>query len=87
VILSKRREAFTRSHPLFCRDIVFSRLFVDIRGCYCCCGGVASNESWDSHVTSPNYLAGVGAGWMPEFIEMMQAGHTCWSGSARLGGR
>ena len=34
-----------------------------------------------------NYLAGVGAGLVPEFIEMMQVGLSCWSGSARLGGR
>ena len=35
----------------------------------------------------PNYLAGVGAGWKPEFIEMMQDGHGYSSGSARLVGR
>ena len=35
----------------------------------------------------PNYLAGVGAGRTPEFIEMKQVGHGCWSGSARLAGR
>jgi hypothetical protein len=32
-------------------------------------------------------LAGVGAGQTPEFIEMMQVGHGCRSGSARLVGR
>ena len=36
---------------------------------------------------TPNKLAGVGAGRMPEIIEMIQAGHGCWSGSARLAGR
>jgi len=35
----------------------------------------------------PNYLAGAGAGRTPEFIEMKQVGHGCWSGSARLVGR
>jgi hypothetical protein len=34
-----------------------------------------------------NYLAGVGAGRTPGFIEMKQVGHSCWSGSARLAGR
>jgi len=36
---------------------------------------------------TPNYLAGVGAGRIPELIEMMQVGHDCRSGSARLVGR
>ena len=36
---------------------------------------------------SPNHLAGVAAGWTPEFIEMMQVGASCKSGSARLVGR
>lgn len=31
----------------------------------------------------PNKLAGVGAGRTPEFIEMMEVGHGCWSGAAR----
>jgi hypothetical protein len=35
----------------------------------------------------PNYLAGVGAGRMPEIIEMTQVGVRCGSGSARLAGR
>jgi hypothetical protein len=30
-----------------------------------------------------NHVAGVGAGRAPEFIEMMQVAHDCWSGSAR----
>ena len=34
---------------------------------------------------APNKLAGVGAGRKPEFIEMMQVGHSYWSGSAGLG--
>ena len=34
-----------------------------------------------------NYLAGVGAGRKPEFIEMMQVGVSHNSGSARLAGR
>ena len=33
--------------------------------------------------TMPNYLAGVGAGRTPEFIEMKQVVQGCWSGSAR----
>ncbi len=32
----------------------------------------------------PNYLAGIGAGRKPEFIEMMQVGVSLGSGSARL---
>ena len=36
---------------------------------------------------TPNYLAGVGAGRTPEFIEMMQVGLSRKSGSARLVGR
>lgn len=35
----------------------------------------------------PNYLAGVGAGRMPEIIEMMQVDVGHISGSARLSGR
>ena len=35
----------------------------------------------------PNFLAGVAAGWTPEFIEMEQVGASYKSGSARLGGR
>ncbi len=35
----------------------------------------------------PNYLAGVGAGRSPEFIEMMQVGVSYKSDSARLMGR
>jgi hypothetical protein len=35
----------------------------------------------------PNKIAGVAAGWTPEFIEMMQVGVSCISGSARLWGR
>ena len=31
----------------------------------------------------PNLHAGVGAGCTPDFIEMTQVGHGCWSGSAR----
>ena len=34
-----------------------------------------------------NYLAGVGAGRTPEFIEMMQVGASRGSGSAQLWGR
>ena len=39
------------------------------------------------HHDSSNYLAGVGAGRTPEFIEMMLVGHGGRSGSARLVGR
>ena len=36
---------------------------------------------------TPNYLAGVATGRMPEFIEMKQVAVNYWSGSARLEGR
>lgn len=32
----------------------------------------------------PNEIAGVGAGWIPEFIEMTQVGICQWAGSAQL---
>jgi hypothetical protein len=38
-------------------------------------------------MTPPNKIAGVVAGWAPEFYKMMQVGHGHPSGSARLGGR
>jgi hypothetical protein len=34
-----------------------------------------------------DHVAGVGAGRVPEFIEMKRVGHGRCSGSARLGGR